>query len=102
MLPSSGFRSGNGSPYWIPVRRSAAASPSRAAKATGGPPPRPRSPRSDLGWRRTDQAGNVAGADDHRVDARALELSDLVPARDIEIRDRKLAGGDIGQQVEHA
>src|SRR2546423_7971550 len=101
MLRSAGFRSGKGSPYWIPVRRSAAASPSTAANATGGPPHR-LSVGSDLGRRRTRQLRDVRRPDDHRIDACALELSDLIPARDIEIRDRQLPGRDIGQQVENS
>src|SRR5207244_7799122 len=102
MFRSSGFSSGNGRPLRIPTRRIAPASMSSAAKATGGPPHRLGSLPSDLRRRRTGQARNVTGADDHGVDPGPLELGDLLAACDVEIRDRELAGRKIGKQVEHS
>src|SRR5262245_26550967 len=101
MFRSSGFRSGNGRPYWMPTRRTVAASTSSAASPTHGPPQRLRAP-SDLGWGRTNQACEVVRGDDHGVHSRALELGDLVGGRDREVGDRELAGGDVREQVEHA
>src|SRR3954471_9605758 len=89
MFCSSGLRRfPNGRPYWIPIRRSAAA--------------RPRSARSGLDLRRcaTDEVGDLRVGDEDGVDAGALESSHVVCAGVLEICDRELAGGDVGQKVE--
>ena len=49
-----------------------------------------------------DELGDVPRADDHRVDARALELVDVRARGRRQVGDRELAGGHVGQQVEHA
>jgi hypothetical protein len=51
---------------------------------------------TDLGRGRTNQACEVVRGDDHGVHSGALELGDLVEARDLEVGDRELAGGDVG------
>src|SRR5262245_59594096 len=99
MFRSSGLRSGNGRPYWIPTSRRVAASTRIAANATHGPPQRL---VSDLGRCGTYQAGDVAEADDDGVDAGPLELRDLVSRPHLEVGDRALAGRDVRQEVEHA
>src|SRR6187401_2278036 len=93
MLDSSGFRTESGSPYRTPTRRSAAASTRIAARAI-----RP----SDLRRRVTDERLHVAAGDDDRVDPGAFELEHVRAARSRELRDRELAGRDVGQQLEQA
>ena len=48
-----------------------------------------------------DQAADVPGRDEHRVDAGPLERQHLVAVLDVDLRDRELPGGDVGQQLEH-
>src|SRR3990170_6836111 len=92
-LSSSGLSNvAKGSPYSIPIRRSAAARPSSPASGS--------QVRLDVGRRVTDEAGDVAGSDEHGVDARALERCELVARRHVQVGDRKLARGNVGQEVE--
>src|SRR4029450_1883376 len=101
MFRSSGFRRGTGRPYWRPTRRRAAASTSRAASATHGPPHR-LTAESDLRGSRTNQACEVLRSDDPGVHSGALQLGDLVGGRDLDVGNRELAGRDVREQVEHA
>src|SRR5437870_11588101 len=89
MLRSSGLsRPPKGRPYSIPTRRRAAA--------------RPSSPRSGLDLRRcaTDEVGDLRVVDEHGVDARTLQRDDVVPGRGLEVGDRKLSGGNVGEEIE--
>src|SRR3954453_21587852 len=89
MFCSSGLsRLPNGRPYWIPIRRSAAARPSRA--------------RSGLYLRRraTDEVGDLLRVDEHCVDACALEREHVFPRGGGEVGDGELAGGNVRQQIE--
>src|SRR3954451_10347555 len=88
-----------GRPYWMPMSLNAAAPARIAASAARGPP---QFDRLDGRGRATDELGDVPRRDDHRVDAAPLELYDLV-SRDVRrLRDRKLADGNIRQQLERA
>src|SRR6184192_4244597 len=62
----------------------------------------PKGTGSDLWGGVADEVADVAGVDDHGVDARALELADLLRRRQRQVGDRELARGDARQQVEHA
>src|SRR6266566_5295637 len=57
--------------------------------------------RLDLGRRPADERREVSGVDDHGVAACTLELLHLVRGRDGQVCDRELAGGNVGEQVEH-
>ena len=48
-----------------------------------------------------DQAAHVPGGHEHRVDSGAFERQHLVPAPDVDLRDRELAGRDVRQQLQH-
>src|SRR4051794_4352337 len=99
MFCSSGLsRFPNGRPYWIPIRRSAAARPRSARRGPAGEPLVP--PRLNVGERATDEVGDLRVGDEDGVDAGALEGSHVVCTRVLEICDRELAGGNVGQQVE--
>src|SRR4029077_7017857 len=89
MFCSAGLsRLPNGRPYWIPIRRSAAARPSSA--------------KSGLNLRRraTDEVGDLLRVDQHRVDARSLEGDHVLAGGGREVGDRELPGRDVGQEVE--
>src|SRR5262245_21486606 len=58
--------------------------------------------RSDFGRRLIDEPADVSRADEHRVDARPLELGHVLTARPSQLGDRQLARGHVGEQVEHA
>src|SRR4051812_30835119 len=96
MLSSSGLRTGSGSPWRIPSSRSSSAPASSAASAAA-----PAGDALAVLRRLTREPGYVAGADDHGVDARALELRHLLGVRDRGARDRELPRGDVEQQAEH-
>src|SRR5262245_1420558 len=119
MFCSSGSsRLPNGSPYWIPTSRSAAASARMAARngsdlrtrirttfglrgARGGGTALSTSRNVlDGGRHAADEVGDVRRLDEHRVDAGPFERDHVVAGRCAEICDRELAGRDIGQQVE--
>lgn len=48
----------------------------------------------------TDERPALAGRDEHRVDARALPLADVLLARKLELHAHEPAGGDVRQQLE--
>src|SRR4029453_16221682 len=119
MFCSSGLSSPpNGSPYWIPIRRSVAASPRIAARngndlrtrirttvglrgARGGETALSDSPNVlDGGRRATDEVGDVGRADQDGVDPGPFERQHLVARGRREIGDRELAGRHVGQEVE--
>jgi hypothetical protein len=92
MFCSSGLsRPPNGSPYSIPISRSAAARPSSPATAYAP---------QDLRRSATDEVGDLLRVDQHRVDAGALERDDVVASRGREVGDHELPGRHVGQQVE--
>src|SRR5919204_5514609 len=98
MLCSSGFSSGKGRPYRIPTTRRLAATTRITSRAALGPP----HVWSVGGCRATDQLGDVPRPNDHGVDAGALESDDVVPAGELDLRDRQLPRGDVREQVEHS
>src|SRR5712691_7338571 len=103
---SSGFsRLPNGSPYWIPTSRSAAAPAMIAASAVPRPPQRVsahRSARRRLNLRRgvADELGDVSRSDDDRIDSRPLELVHLLATRYRDLCHGELSGRYVGQQLE--
>src|SRR5690242_1582167 len=48
-----------------------------------------------------DQLADALRADEHRVDARALEGEHLVAARHLDLGDRELARRHVGQELQH-
>src|SRR2546421_3915952 len=104
---SSGLsRLPNGSPYWMPTARSAAARRSSAASAVAGPPQRVSAQRwtaaLDLRRRVTDELGDASRSDDDRIDSRPLELVDLLASRHGHVGHRELPGRHVGEQLERA
>src|SRR5215208_4977257 len=95
---SSGSRSeAYGSPYWMPTSRNAAAPARIAPSAARGPP------QCDLSDGRrgaTDELGDVPSGHDHRVHPAPLELDDLLARHLARLRDRELADGHVGEQLE--
>src|SRR5262249_1949272 len=87
----------NGSPYWIPTMRSAAAPARIAARAVPGPPQRR---GSDFGDGVADEAGDVSRSDDDSIDSGPLELVHLITTGYRHVRDRQLPDGEIGEELE--
>src|SRR5438128_9245754 len=104
---SSGLsRLPNGSPYWTPTARRAAARPSSPPRAVAGPPQRDSAQRCaaalDLRRRVTDELGDASRSDDDRIDSRPLELVDLLASRHRHVGHRELSGRHVGEQLERA
>src|ERR1051326_8421675 len=93
MLCSSGLSSvANGSPYWRPTRRGAAARPRIAASAAA-----PLDRRVLSGG----EAGDVRAGDEDGVEAGALEGGDDVTVGRGYLGDRELSRRHVGEQLEH-
>src|SRR5438552_14317400 len=97
-LCSSGLsRLPNGSPYSIPTRRRAAATPSTAASASPGGPQ-----LLDRGWLGAHELADVGKPDEDGVEPGSLEGGDDLTVGRGYIGDGQLSRRHVGQQLEHA